>query len=128
MTDDSRLSIKQEAFLAALMSGEKVEVAARTAKISERTAYRWQKEPAFQAALRDAQQKLFNDRLGILKVGVVVALRTLQRHMTDDTTPAATQVRAAQVWLEQAIIIHKMEELQEKYTLLEQVVKDSGLV
>src|SRR6266700_1646171 len=92
------LSPKQHALLAALLSGKNTEAAATEAGIAERTAYRWVKLPAFKEALSAAQQALFEEHLGMLKLGVKTALLALARNM-NETKPAAVQVRAAAIWL-----------------------------
>ena len=125
MAQNGRTTPGQEALIAALLAGQKIEAAAKTANISERTAYRWQKSPAFQAALKTAQHTLFNEKLNILKAGVGVALFTLQRNMSDKgNAPASTQVRAAQIWLEQAIALHKMTELEQRLVEIETRMKE----
>lgn len=93
------LTIKQQALLSAMLLGMSAEQAAKEAKVSERTAYRWVKEPAFKDALAKAQQELFIDQLKLLKTGVKHAINALERNM-QATMPPNVQVQAARAWLE----------------------------
>ena len=51
-----KLGRKQEAAVLALLSSRNVEEAARVAGVNPRTLYRWQKEPEFDAAYREATE------------------------------------------------------------------------
>jgi len=122
VTQNGSLTTKQTALIAALISGERVEQAAKTASISPRTAYRWQKEPSFQDALKEAQGQAFEKKLAVLKDGIGAALAALARNM-GERSPAGVQVRAAQVWLETAIELYKMEAIEERLAELEHLLK-----
>lgn len=123
---DQQLNAKQEAFLAAYLACSNIAVAAKTAGIGDKTARRLVKLPTFQEAYRLARRDLFNQALDGLREHVDKAIRTLARHMDAEETPPGAQIRAAQIYLEQAINIHKMSELEEKYAELEQLVKAQG--
>lgn len=124
--DQRGLSAKQEAFLTAYLVSSNITIAAKTSGMSDKTARRLVKLPAFQGALKEAQRELFNDALQGLRAHVDTAIKTLVRHMSAEDTPAGSQIRAAQIYLEQAIAVHKMTELEEKYAELEQLVKAQG--
>jgi hypothetical protein len=113
------LSPKQYALLAAILTGKSTEAAAKSVLISPRTAYRWVKLPAFKVALAQGQQALFEENLGTLKQGVRGALTALARNMGENK-PAGVQVRSAQIWLEQAIAIYKMNDLEARLEELEE--------
>lgn len=122
-TEENELTPKQEQLIAALVAGNSIVVAAKTADIGEKTAHRWLKEPAFKQAYREAKREAFDERLDKLRDGVSIALKTLLSHMTNDETPASVQVRCAQIWLEQSIQIHKMSELEAEIQELKDIVK-----
>jgi hypothetical protein len=124
--DTEILTPKQEQLIAVLVSGVNIATAARTIGIGDKTARRWLKLPHFLAGYKAAQQSIFDDRLAALREGVDTAINTLKRNMTSEDTPASVQVRAAQIWLEQAINLHKMSELEERLLEFEQYVKQSG--
>lgn len=125
MTVNGTLSPKQQQFLLALLSGQHVEEAARAAHVSVRTAFRWQKLPDFQRELEEAKEETFNKQLGYLKDGVATALRTLLRNM-GERVPPAVQVRAAAVWLENAIAIYKTEQLELALADIEDLLEKGG--
>ncbi len=94
-----QLTVKQQALLAAMLTGRSTEQAAKEVHISERTAYRWAKQQAFKEALAVAQQALFLEHLRVLKAGVKAAIATLARNMAP-IIPPNVQVQAARAWLE----------------------------
>jgi phage terminase small subunit len=120
-----QLTPKMEELIAALLSGLNITAAAKASGVAEKTARRWLKLPHFQKAYQAEQQSLFNERLAALRLGVSKCLATLARNMGEDAPPA-TQVRAAQIWLEAALDIHKMSELEAKIAELEQQLKQAG--
>src|SRR5438067_2162002 len=127
-TEETALTPKQELLITALLTPLSIVTAAKAAGIAEKTARRWLKLPHFQAAYQAAQKSLFNQALTGLMQKVDKAIETLDRNMDSKETPASTQVRAAQIMLEQAINVHKMSELEAKYAELEQLVKGPGRV
>lgn len=122
--DEKKLTAKQDAFIVALLSKPSLVAAARSIDVPEVTARRWFKLDHFQKAYRDAQQERFTDALSLLQTGVSVAIKALHKHMTNKDTPPAVQVRAAQIWLDQAISLHKMSELEQKIADLEEIVQE----
>ncbi len=122
-TEESELSPKQEQFIAALVAGNSIVVAAKAVGIAERTAYNWLKLPHFQSAYQAAKQWAFDESLGELRDNVNLAIATLKRAMTNDTIDPAVQVRAANIWLQNAIQIHSMQQLEERLQELEAALK-----
>lgn len=112
MEQNATLTAKQERFIAAYLAENSILAASQKCGINKTTAHRWMKQPAFKAALAAAQHALFEEKLGILRAGIGTALSTLARNMADKKEiPPAVQVRAATVWLEQAITVHKLEDV-----------------
>ncbi len=118
MSQNGTLSPKQNALLLALITGEKVEAAAKTAKISTRTAFRWQKQEAFQSAMKEAQEQAFEKKLDFLKQGVGSAIAALGRNLSE-RAPAHVQVTAARAWLELTIELYKIEQVENRLAELE---------
>lgn len=125
MTQNGRLSVKQEALLLGLMAGEGIEAAARSAKVSPRTAYRWQRLPVFEAKLEQAKEEAFEKKLAILKEGVGAAISTLARNMGGQA-PAGVQVSAARCWLETAIQLYKSDALESALEEVQQLLREGG--
>jgi len=117
------LTPKQEALIVLLCSGIHIVTAAKNIGIAEKTAHRWLKLPHFQQVYRAAQQSLFNEALQGLQGKIRKAIDTLDRNMDSEDAPASTQVRAAQIVLEQSIAIYKLSELEDKMAALETYIK-----
>lgn len=108
-----------------MLSLPSIVAAAQAAGVNDKTARRWLKLPHFQAAYKAAQKALFDEALSALLSGVDTAINTLKRNMTSEDVPPSTQVRAAQIWLEQAISLHKMSDLEQKIAELELFMKET---
>lgn len=120
--NDQALSPKQEMLIAELIAGNNITIAARLADVGDKTARRWLKLPHFQQAYKAAQKQVFETALAALLLKVEKAVDTLDRNMDSVEAPAAAQIRAAQIVLEQANNVHKMRELEEKLVELEKLV------
>lgn len=125
--DQNKLTPKQEQLIEALLAGHNITVAAKVSSIGDKTARRWLKQEAFQAAYKSAQKALFNQALTGLMLKVDKAIETLERNMRSEEAPASTQVRAAQIILEQAVSSFRMSELEQRVEELKQRVDSSGI-
>jgi hypothetical protein len=115
-----KLTQKQQDFMALLLAGVQIVAAARQLKIGEATAHRWLNMPQFQTAYQALQEELFNEKLTRLRDGVDLAIDTLKAVMHNANESPAAQVRAAQIWLEQTLTLHKFEQgIAQKDTLSE---------
>lgn len=122
-TEESELTPKQEQFIAALVAGNAIVVAARAVGIGEKTAHRWLKQPVFKQAYQEAKQAVYDDALEGLRDSLSDAISTLKRNMTSDTVDPAVQVRAAHIYLTQSIQVHKIEEMEAQIRELQEAVK-----
>ncbi len=118
------ISSKQAKFVDALLVGSTVGVAARTAGISPRTAARWKKEPALLAELASRRKQQFNETLDAFRAGMPAAIALVLETIRDKETPRSIRLRAAQIWIENSIAIHKTEELEARIVELEEMVHD----
>jgi hypothetical protein len=125
MAQNGTLTPKQSALLLALVGGQRIEEAAKSVKVSRRTAYRWQKLESFQHELDQAREKAFERKLLMLKEGFGAALGTLLRNMSE-TAPPGVQVAAARCWIENTITIHKTEQLEAALEEMEATLKEFG--
>ena len=110
---------QQEAFLAALMVQPTVVMAAKTAGISEGTAGRWMKEPAFQARYNEAKRQAFAEVLAFLQQSMLAAVATLRSVMMDAQTKPSTKVMAAGKLLELGLRAHDVYEIEARLSALE---------
>jgi hypothetical protein len=119
MPGGPKLTHKQQALLAALLSQPTIAQAAAVAGISEATAGRWLKEPAFRAAYTAARQQALSETLALLQQGMqdaVLALRTL---LADDLVAAPTKVAAIRTMLEFGLRSVETETLAQRLTVVE---------
>ena len=85
---------KEEALIAALLSYPTVRQAAEAAGISEASANRYMKDPAFTEAYRQARRQALDRVLAVLEQGMLQAVAVLRTVLADAATPASTKVRA----------------------------------
>ncbi len=118
------LSSKQTLFVAALLAGHTVLVAAKASGIAEMTAHRWLKDPRVQDAIKQARHQAFDTALSRLMDVTSEAIDTLASVMRDKEAPRGVRIRAAQLLLENAIEVHKMSELEQKIAALSALVEE----
>lgn len=119
----NELSSKQSKFVDALLVGAQVKMAAKTAGISERTAARWRKDPVLLAELQARRKQQFNEVLDAFRAGLPAAIALVLETIRDKEIPRSIRLRAAQIWIENALSIHKTEELEERIAELEEMVR-----
>jgi len=122
-TEESELTPKQEQFIAALIAGNSIVVAAKAVGIGEKTAHRWLKQPLFQDAYKAAKQWVYDEALEGLRDGTTEAIDTLKSNLK--ALEPAVQVRAAHISLTQSIQVHKIEVLEQRIQELEEALKAS---
>src|SRR5580700_10635022 len=91
----AKFSRKKEAAITALLTQRTAEDAARSVGIGPATLRRWQKEPEFDAAYREAIRLSYKQSIGRMHQASSAAVSTLLKVMVDPATPASTKVRAA---------------------------------
>ena len=79
------LNLRQRRAIASLMTGPTLAAAARESKVSERQSYRWLDDPAFQTALREAQDEALSATIRRLAALSGMAVSTLFPVMHGDT-------------------------------------------
>jgi hypothetical protein len=109
--------------VAALLTQSGVEAAARAAGISVTTLMRWQKEPEFQKAYREARRAAFGQAIARLQQmsGAVVA--TLGRMMAEPTAPPSTRVRAAECIINHGAKAIEIEDIEARVSELERAAE-----
>jgi hypothetical protein len=117
----ARFRQKMEQAIAALLSHRNVEDAARAVGISTNTLRRWMQVPEFQAACRDARQKILSQAIGQLQNAAGAAAKTVLRIMVDPTVPAGIRLRAAEIVLERAVSVGEVDETEDRLARLERI-------
>src|SRR5262245_5745847 len=96
-----KLTAKQEALIAALLTEPTYSAAAAKAGISEATVSRWLHLPAFRAVYRQARQMLVERAVGRIQAATGQAVETLVA-VAKDGAKDADRVRAAVALLDHA--------------------------
>jgi len=117
-----KLSRNQEQAIAALLSTSTIKDAARVAKVSEVTLWRWlHRSPEFAAAYRAARRQVVERAVAELQAASGEAVETLKRNLHCENP--AGEIRAAQIILEQAIKGVELVDLQERVEHLESLIE-----
>lgn len=116
---DSPLTPRQRKAVAALLTTGDVSAAAREAGCGKVTLYRWLKQPAFLAAVREAEAAALDELSRMLVRLGRTAAGTLAKAMSDATTPWPTRVRAADASLARLLQLRELATLEARVTELE---------
>jgi hypothetical protein len=116
----SKFERKKEEAIAALLSHQSIENAAKAAKIATNTLLRWLKEPEFDAAYREARRAAFGQSVARLQQASGAAVTTLLKVMVDPNTPASTRVRAADSVLSHGAKALEIEDIEVRLAALEE--------
>lgn len=125
----SKLGRKMEAAVAALLTERTLEEAARVAGISVSTLLRWQKDPEFSAAYREARRAAVSQSSARLQQASSAAVAAVLRIMVDQKAPPASRLRAAEIVLSYGIRGIELEDIEVRVADLElatQVANSSG--
>jgi hypothetical protein len=97
-----KLTAKQEALIAALLTEPTYAAAAAKAGVSETTLYRWMPLPSFRAAYRQARRQLVEGAIGRMQAAVGQAVETLVE-IARDGRRDGDRIRAATAVLDHAL-------------------------
>lgn len=103
--------------LAALLQHPTVTEAAKASGISERSIFRWLQRNDFREQYKAAQRMVVDDAIGELQGATKEAVATLRRSLSSGNS--ASEVRAAQIILEQSFKAIEIQELQTRIERLE---------
>jgi transposase len=115
----TELTTRQQRTIAALLAARNVREAAKQVKVPERTVYTWLAEPAFRAALYEAEGHLIDAATRRLLHHQDVALTVILTIMADRDNPAGVRLRAAQSVLEQLLKLRELRNVEQRLTALE---------
>lgn len=120
---DKKLTAKQEAFLATLLTVPTLAQAARRAKISEPTARRWLAQPAVRAAWLDMRRQVIDQAMTIAQIATRAAVTTLLDCLKP-TYAAGVRVRAATTILDTAMRAVEIDDLAARIEQLEKALEE----
>lgn len=118
------LSYRQEALITALLVMPTTALAAKKARISEKTAHAWLNDPIFLEAYRKVRRQAFDQAINALQDVISEAVRTLRLMMLDAKVSPSVRVRSAQILLENAIAVHMTADVEERLLQLEEAQKN----
>jgi hypothetical protein len=121
----SKFPRKMEQAVAALLTARNHDEAAKSVGISLKTLQRWQKEPEFEKALRDARMTAFRQTMARLQQASVPAVTTLLKLLVDSGSPASVKARCAYYILDQMRKGIEIEEIEERVAELERTAEAS---
>lgn len=110
----------------ALASGQNVPQAAKSAEISERTAFRRLKEPEFLARVRQARLDMWERAVGQLTDASNLAVETLVALLGESNAPSI-RLRAASQILVSGPKLLEQTELVARIDLLEEVLREKDV-
>ena len=116
---------KLHLFVTALLSHAGVEDAGRAAGISASTAWRWMRDPAVPARLREARKDAMNAAMARLQEAAAGAVDCLCEVQKEGESESA-RVSAARCILEQALRAAELGDLEERLAKLETIAQGRG--
>jgi hypothetical protein len=119
MSGGPKLTHKQEALIASLLTHPTVAQARTAVGIAEATATRWLKDPTFAKAYATARREALREAMTCLQQGMLAAVDTLRAVMLADETPPAVKVSAAKTVLEMGLRTFEIEDHEARITALE---------
>ena|SRR5690242_14607556 len=122
----SKFSHKMEQAVAALLTQPNIDTAARSVGISSATLLRWQKEPEFQKAYREARRAAYSQSIARLQQAMPLAVQTMIKMVVDPNTPASVRVRAAEIIANHSHKAIEIEDVEARVTALEEAAGDQG--
>lgn len=123
---NENLDATQERALAALLSSPTVAAAAKKAKLSEATVFRYLADPAFKAAYRRARAEVVDHAVSQLQRDCAEASRTLVEVCKDRKAPASARVAAAKAILDGAVKAVELQDMAERIEALEAQLTEGG--
>ena len=110
---------KMEVAIAALVTRQSIEDAARVAGVAEKTLRRWMREPQFNAQYLQARREGVHQAVGRMQHATGAAGVTILKLMTDPNVPGAVRLRAAECVFHLAIKGIELEDIDVRVSELE---------
>ena len=101
-TEDSPLTPQQEQAIAVLLTHPTRQAAATAVGVAAKTLARWQQEPAFAAAYREARRDVLHQATQRAAAACMQAVETLTAVLTEENASASSRLRAAKMILDYA--------------------------
>jgi HEPN domain-containing protein len=121
----TKFARKKEEAIAALLTHRTLEEAGRAVGVAPNTLLRWQKEPEFQTAYREARRAAYGQCIARLQQAAGVAVSVLLKVLADVATPPSVKVRAVDSVLNHAAKAIEIEEIEARVAALEKAATAS---
>lgn len=116
------LSGKKKKFVMACLTNHTVSLAAQEAGISERTAYRYLKEPVVRQALSEVMDDELTRAVGVAVGGMCSSLATLESIHRDNRLAPGARVAAARAILDNATKLREEQDIARRIVELENLL------
>lgn len=113
------LPARKQKVIPALIAQATTKAAARDVGINEHTLIKWLKDPAFEAAYREARYVVMDEAFTLLQKACKKAVETIITVMEDPETNGFVRLQAAQAVLENATKSRQIVELEARIAALE---------
>ena len=114
MSENKRPSARQQRAIEALITEPTTRAAAKAAKVSEATIWRWLTDPIFSTAYKDARSQLLESTLTALQAKGQAAVEALADVMTNAVEYPSARVSAARTILEMTLKAREVLEVEER--------------
>jgi ATPase subunit of ABC transporter with duplicated ATPase domains len=121
-----RLTRKQQASIAALLSYRTIEEAAQASKVGKTTLFRWFQDEAFQDSYRKARSEVVRHAIVQAQSSCSEAVNVLREIMNSTESPASTRVSAAKAVIETSIKAVEIEDIEKRLDDLERNMKNES--
>ena len=122
-----KITPKQRKAIESLMANANVLEAAKAARVSRQTIYRWMNtDQAFQQALCRAETEALTGLSRSLVALGVKATQTLEQTLSDQGSSAGARVRAADIILGRLLQLRELVSLEERISRLEQQIESKN--
>lgn len=122
----AQVTARQRRMIEALLAGQSVTQACRTAGVGRRTYYRWLKQPVFREALAEAESDLLTQATRRLLALQASALDAVGAVLADEHLPPTYRLQAAKMVLDSALRFYDATSLERRLRALEEEVRRVG--
>lgn len=120
------LTPKQHRFLTAMLEEQSIDAAAKTARITRATAYKYLDDDEFRKELQAARRTIIDGISNNLRKLGTKAIETLKDNLTDAEATPATKNSTAKIILEFIYRSHELENVTERLDEMERLLEESN--
>lgn len=120
------LTPKQHRFLTAMLEEQSIDAAAKTARITRATAYKYLDDDEFRKELQAARRTIIDGISNRLRKLGTKAIETLNDNLTDAEATPATKNSTAKIILEFIYRSHELENVTERLDEMERLLEESN--